>query len=69
MATDVKPKNFSLKHKSQPSGHSLGVPVKSNLNSSTGAKSASDGAGIFRSQGKINRNSGVAGAHRIGKKK
>jgi hypothetical protein len=97
MATQVKPKNYSLGHKSQPQGksvgvptkvldnmpkgggsgphtsqpqgHGMGIPTRSNPVKNMGAHKSGDGAGIFKSSGNVNRNSGVAGAHRIGCKK
>lgn len=56
-------------HTGQPSGHSLGVPTRGNEVKSTGAKSTGNGGGIFRTNGKVLINSGVAGAHRLGCKK
>lgn len=97
MPTDVRPKNYSIGHKSQthghgigipknvvdnlpkgggagphqsqPQGHSLGIPQKGTSTKSTGATSPSSGAGIFKSSGNVLRNSGVAGAHRVGCRK
>lgn len=57
-------------HESQPQGHSLGIPSKGTSTKSTGATSSSNGPGIFKaSSSTVLRNSGVAGAHRVGCRK
>lgn len=71
MSTDVRPKAYKKgAHESQPQGHSLGIPAKGTSTKSTGATSPGNSAGIFKSSsGSVLRNSGVAGAHRIGCRK
>ena len=56
-------------HQSQPQGHGMNIPTRPVTTKSTGATREGNGAGIFKSSGNINRNSGVAGAHRLGCKK
>src|SRR5258707_2507479 len=56
-------------HESQPQGHSLGIPSKGTSTKSTGATSSSNAGGIFKTRGSVLRNSGVAGAHRVGCRK
>ena len=56
-------------HESQPQGHSLGIPQKGTSTKSTGATSSSNAGGIFKTRGSVLRNSGVAGAHRVGCRK
>jgi len=56
-------------HESQTHGHSLGIPSKGTSTKSTGATSSSNAGGIFKTRGSVLRNSGVAGAHRVGCRK
>lgn len=56
-------------HASQPSGNGIGVPSRSNSTPSMGACKPLNGPGIFKSSGTVLKNSGVAGAHRLGSKK
>jgi hypothetical protein len=56
-------------HSGQPSGHGIGVPTRSNPVKNMGIGSPGNGAGIFKSSGKVLINSGVKGAHRLGCKK
>lgn len=56
-------------HSSQPKGHGIGVPDRSNSTPSMGAGKPLSGGGIFRTSGPVLKNSGVAGAHRLGGKK
>jgi hypothetical protein len=56
-------------HESQNHGHGMGIPTRGNTVKSTGAKSACNGGGIFKTSGPVLKNSGVSGAHRLGCKK
>lgn len=59
----------SGEHESQPQGHGIGVPVRSNAVKNMGIHSFDNSGGIFKTRGAVLRNSGVAGAHRVGGKK
>ena len=54
---------------SQPSGSSIGYKTGSQGSESKSAGSFGSGGGIFKTRGSVLRNSGVAGAHRIGCRK
>jgi len=60
--------NYTLCHKGQNHGHSIGVPDRSNPVPNMGIHKSGSGGGIFRTRGSVLRNCGKSGAHRIGKK-
>ena len=62
-------KSGAGEHASQPKGTSIGVPDRGQPVPSMGAYKNANGGGIFRTRGSVLRNSGVAGAHRLGCKK
>lgn len=63
-------KSGAGKSASQPSGHSIGVPTQGGKERwSGGIDSPGSSGGIFKTRGSVLRNSGVAGAHRVGGKK
>src|SRR6266403_5936376 len=59
----------SGEHESQPHGHGIGVPTRSNPVKNMGIRGPDSSGGIFKTRGPVLRNSGVAGAHRVGCRK
>ena len=62
-------KSGAGKNASQPSGHGMSIPTRSNPVKNMGANKNLNGGGIFKTSGKVLKNSGVSGAHRLGCKK